>query len=46
MKVKASLDASPPILREWVSGAGDDELKSRRWGFVLPRCLSARVEGV
>ena len=23
------------------AGAGDDELKRRTWGFVLPRCLAA-----
>jgi putative transposase len=28
-------------LREFRSGAGDRELKRRRWGCLLPRCLAA-----
>jgi hypothetical protein len=28
-------------LRELLLGAGDRELKRRRWGCLLPRCLAA-----
>jgi len=41
MKVKSSLDATPPLLREFWAGVGDDELKRRAWGVALPRCLAA-----
>jgi hypothetical protein len=41
MKVKACLDATPPVCESCLSGVGDDELKRRTWGFVLPRCLTA-----
>jgi hypothetical protein len=27
------------FVQEFVVGAGDDELKRRRWGLCLPRCL-------
>ena len=41
MKVKSIWTGSPSICESWLSGVGDDELKRRTWGFVLPRCLPA-----
>ena len=41
MKVKSDLDGLPSICESWLVGVGDDELKRRTWGFVLPRCLPA-----